>query len=59
MINQNQYGKIQKCSKCSKPLEKARTQHVARAVCQVCQKKRSMEMYWSKKFSAQQQTKPL
>lgn len=41
-MNQNSYTKLQKCSKCKKPLEKARVHRLEFAVCQRCKRKRQI-----------------
>lgn len=49
MINQNQYGELQLCCKCNKPLEKARTKK-KNGVCLKCQRKHSIEHIRRKKY---------
>lgn len=49
-MNQNQYGKLQLCIRCQKPLEKARTMNVGKGVCNVCKKKHASEYIKNKKI---------
>ena len=48
MNKQNSYGPVQYCSKCEKPLEKARTKNIDKAVCISCQRKAGREYYADK-----------